>query len=157
MEHDKEKEEALEYLATHPVATLATVGEDGRPQLAAVYVFVDPDFTCYFLTKSESRKFKNIEARRFVSLLSSSEDRLMSVEIEGDAQQVQDTVEVVQVTDRFRNMIDTRKGDYWQPPVAQLQSGQYVVCKIVPAQVHIHIFADTIEDTTGARHVTLYI
>ena len=155
MEYTEEKQKALAYLASHPLGTLATINDEGKPQLSTIYIFVEPDFTVYFLTKTESRKFQNILKRKDVNLLCASEEMLLSIEFEGEVQQVVDTVGVVQVTDRFRKMIETRKGNYWTPPVAQLQSGQYVACKLIPTSVHIHLFADESNGIEGARHVTL--
>ena len=155
MEHSELSTKAYEHIKARPLCTFGSVDEEGSPCLASVYVFIEPDFSCYFITKTQSRKFENVQARPSCALLSSSEETLFSVEVKGQVSVVGDTLMVVAITDRFREMIAREKGNFWEPPIAQIQSGEYVVCTLTPQSVRISNFVDTTEETGGAQVVTL--
>lgn len=57
--------EALAYLESHHVMTLATFGTEG-PWAAAVF-YINQGFTLYFLTESHTRHGRNIQANPLIS------------------------------------------------------------------------------------------
>ncbi len=51
----------FEFLQSEPVGVLATTNQDGSPQAAVIYFSVDEDFVITFTTKSETKKYTNLQ------------------------------------------------------------------------------------------------
>ncbi len=54
------REDVLKFIREHAECVLATTHENGRPEAATVLFAVDDDFTFYFGTKKEYRKYSNL-------------------------------------------------------------------------------------------------
>src|SRR3989344_7775908 len=63
------KQKSFEFLKSRNTAVLATVSVDGKPQAATIYYIIDDDFNFYFITGSETGKFKNLKAKEDVALV----------------------------------------------------------------------------------------
>lgn len=154
MKFSIERNDALNFLQEHPLGTLATTNEKGTPELAAVYFFTEKNFTCYFVTKAHTRKLKNIEIHPDASLLSYDEELLYSVEVSGEATIVRDPLEIAQAIERFQEIASARHAQYWIPPISQLQAGQYIVCKLLPSEVHIYSYATDLQSSDLPQHLS---
>lgn len=146
MEFTLERNDALNFLQGNPLGALATLNREGLPDVSAIYFFTEKDFTCYFVTKSDTRKYQNCLKNPNVTLLSFSEKDLISVEINGTVETVVDTLEVARSVERFQDRVSTRKAGYWIPPISQLKAGSYVVCKLIPTVIRFNNFAANIQD-----------
>jgi PPOX class probable F420-dependent enzyme len=71
-------------LADAPVATLATVGPDGRPQLTAVWFLIEGD-TVRLSLNTTRRKTRNLRANPATSLFVLDPSGYRYLEIRGDA------------------------------------------------------------------------
>lgn len=78
---------ALDYLRTHNVMTLATVGDDG-PWAAAVF-YANVDFTLYFVSAPDARHSRAIASRPRVAVTVQEDYRewsaIKGLQIEGSA------------------------------------------------------------------------
>lgn len=74
---------AEDYLKSHKLAVMATVGADGKPEAATVAFTLSGDGVIIVATSSASRKFHNIESGSEVALVVGWEDK--TVQIEGNA------------------------------------------------------------------------
>lgn len=146
MTYDIGKTIAWNFLESHPLGTLATLGSDGQIQMAAIYFFPEKDFSCYFVTKEATRKFINAQERKVATLLSFDEDELLSVEIAGEVTLVSDTISIAAHIEKFQNLASIRKAGYWIPPIAQINAGAYVVCKLTPNMVVLNNFSEDATD-----------
>lgn len=140
-EFTSEMSTAWNHLQEHPLGTLATINKMGLPELATVYLFVENDFTCYFVTKTSTRKFQNLLMHADASILSYDENELTSVELAGKVEVITDASTIIPIIEKFQHVVSDRKAGYWIPPISQLDAGQYAVCKLVPTAVQVHIFA----------------
>lgn len=123
---------ALAFLQQHPMAILSTISEDNRPWGAAIYYFADIDFNFYFLTKSETSKFKNLENTLYAALTVADPETQTTVQTVGQVSHVS----VKQTIDHvFKNMAAQRpKGDYsWLPPIIKLHKGDWKVLRLTPS------------------------
>ena len=154
MEFSQDRNDALNFLQDHPLGTLSTINEVQSPELAAVYFIADKDFSCVFITKVGTRKFKNITTNPSASLLSYSEELLYSVEVAGEVEVLKDTLEIAKAIEAFQEVASARHAQYWIPPVSQLQAGQYAVCKLVPTVVHIHSYATDLDSDALPRQLS---
>jgi general stress protein 26 len=158
MKHNKsslEKIDAWNFLQDHPIGTLASINTDGSPDLSAVYFFTKSDFSCYFVTKVETRKYQNFLKNPKATLLSFFEEERISVEVQGNVETVHDVVKVAQIIEQFQNLVASRSAEYWIPPIAQISAGEYVVCMLVPTLVHFNDFG---KDPVGTapQQLTFY-
>ena len=138
---EKHKNSARLFLRNHPLGTLATMGEDGMPQLAAVYFLPEDDFTCFFVTKESTRKYANISRQPIATFLSFDESALVSIELTGSVALVTDLAEVAKAITAFQKLAETRSAGYWVPPVSKVAGSQFVVCKLVPTMVNFNNFS----------------
>src|ERR1044072_6426257 len=57
------------YINDNPIATFGTVGTDGSPHEAVVYVCPDQEkHIVYYLTKSQTKKYTDLQSHDMVSL-----------------------------------------------------------------------------------------
>jgi len=147
MAYNIEKTEAWNFLQEHPLGTLATINKTGTPELAAIYFFTENDFSCFFVTKVETRKFKNSLEQPMATLLSFDEDTIASIEIQGQVEIITDTADITRIIQKFQELALLRKRGYWIPPVSQLDAGQYVVCKLVPQHILFNTYVSDSEDS----------
>jgi general stress protein 26 len=119
----------LTYIDQNPIATLGTVNLDGSPHGAVVYVCADDDrHIVYFLTKNETRKYKNLTARDHVSLTIVNPDENSTLQADGRAFVADDAGIIDKVTEKL-NRVHASTLE-WLPPIAQLRAGTYVVIGI---------------------------
>lgn len=83
------KEEALEFLMSQKGGVISTLAVD-RPQSSFVFYDADEDFSVYFGTVIDSRKYKNIELNNKVAFVVSTIDPPRTIQIEGFAEEVKD-------------------------------------------------------------------
>lgn len=127
---EKVTQQALEFLKEHDAAVLATVSPEGEPQAATVYYAVDDDFTFYFVTTTNSKKYRNLEQNPRVAVVVGVGPEPITVQIGGKAELVEhygrsDTAE------RIYNKISLEESRYW--PIARLpDTGEFRVYKVVP-------------------------
>lgn len=117
------------YIDKNPIAIFSTLGEDGTPHGAAVYVCADEYHSIiYFLTKQETLKFKNLRTNSKVGLTIVNPSENSTLQAGGTAFEVNDVHVIDTVMDKI-----SRKHDYandWLPPIAKIRAGAYVVIGI---------------------------
>lgn len=146
MEFNKERNDALQFLREHPIGVLATRNADGSLTQSAIYFSAESDFTCYTVTKVGTRKFANMDERQEVSLYVFEEKAPASIELAGIAAIIGDGAEAASALAKYEAVASARKPGYWLPPIAQINAGDYVVYKILPASILYRVFsADGLE------------
>jgi general stress protein 26 len=128
------------YIYDNPIATLGTVGDDGTPHGAIVYVCPDDEkHVIYFLTKNETKKYKDIQTNDLVSLTIVNPKQNSTLQAAGKAFTVHDSQALDAVTKR---MIRANPfAAQWLPPVSKLEAGQYVVVGIKITHARLAEFA----------------
>ena len=84
---------AHKFLNTHKAATLATVNAKKKPDAASVFYIVDEDLTIYFMTRIESRKFHNLEKQTIVSMVTTDEETMETIQLTGVAERIENLEE----------------------------------------------------------------
>jgi len=139
------KNDVWNWLAKHPVATLATTAVDGKPQMATVYTYIDQNHHCYLITTEETRKYKNVQYAPAVALSWFDVIDMKTCEIAGTASIVQSGEEVLAAITHLQELITKQKQGYWIPPVGQLEGGNYAVLRILPDLVRYADYSSTAE------------
>jgi uncharacterized pyridoxamine 5'-phosphate oxidase family protein len=123
---------AWRFLDEQPHGTLVTLDSEGKPETAAIFFFVREDFSCFFVTKIGTRKYKNLAQNHTGVLFVYSDDELTSIELKGRLEIEHDTKEILASIVQFQTEVQSRSASYWVPPIAQIEAGEYVVCKLIP-------------------------
>ncbi len=148
------KKDVLAFLRAHPLGTLITIGARGVPEPSAIYFCTEKDFTVYLVTKSLTKKFKNVSRRPKVTLYVYDEGSYTTVTAQGKCAQVTDSLEFAQAIEKFQDIAGQGKSNAWIPPVAQIAAGQYVACAIHPTSIRMRRYAPSLENTTALDEFT---
>lgn len=119
----------LTYVDMNPIATLGTINENGTPHGSIVYVCTDDHHSVvYFLTKAETRKYKNLIANNHVSLTIANPSENSTLQASGTAEEIQDA----QVIDAAMNKLTRLHVNAvdWLPPISKLRAGPYMLVAI---------------------------
>lgn len=137
--------EMYDYLKSLAVAVLSTVGENSKPHAAVIYFIADSELHFYFLTKSDTRKSKNLEKHENAALTIFDSQSPKTIQATGQVTEVEDPKMYVAVMNKISE--ENAKGNnfYWPPPLSKLDSnGDLVLYKFTPDWLR---FADFTEDT----------
>jgi hypothetical protein len=151
MEFSLQRNDAVNFLQEHPVGVLTTLNAAMIPESSAIYFAADARFSCLFTTKTQTRKFSNIQNGSPAVILSFSEGKLASAEVQGTIEVIVDAMEIAHAIEQFNTIVASRKMGYWVPPIAQIEAGEYVVCRLVPKTVRFNQFAHAFGDGDDAR------
>lgn len=113
------------------MAILSTVSEDGKPWGSAIYCVADKDFNFFFVTRSQTQKFKDIDNNPRVALTLADPESQRTLQLTGTVSKVpsKDIVDVV-----FKQLADIKPpGDSdWLPPIIKVHQGDWMILKITP-------------------------
>jgi general stress protein 26 len=134
IDHHKEPLESQEEKQAESMddtAILSTVDETGKPHASVIHFEVDKDENFYFLSKSETKKIKNISNNPAVALTIHHSHSLKVLYIKGTAEVVADKELSRAVYQRVAKVNTYREGDKLAP-VTKISAGEYIVIKIIP-------------------------
>ena len=117
---DSARATALDFLKKHTAGVLATVSKEYVPHASAVFYVADDSFNIYFLTKTDSRKYRAISAHPQVAFTVGRLDVPQTVQIEGVASEVQNDGEMAQHIPELMKTLEENNPYYI--PVAKLDS-----------------------------------
>ncbi len=127
------------------MGVLSTISEDGKPWGSAIYFVADDDFTCYFVTRADTHKYKNLTNRPAAALTVADEEHQTTVQIYGSVSTVP-TYELMDVA--FHKLEKIRpKGDInWVPPIYKVHKGDFMVMQLVPEKLQYADYSKPIND-----------
>lgn len=129
----------LDFIAEHPLAVLSTSSEKAVPHGAAIFAVVDEHFNFYFLTRSRTKKYANLQQKPIAALTFADRDQQITVQVEGTTAEVREATTIDMVFKKLAR-IRTPNDIDWLPPVAKLQHGNYIVIRLVAQSVRIADF-----------------
>lgn len=127
--HNDAQSVIMSYIDVNPIATLGTIDPDGSPHGAIVYVCADNyKPVVYFITKTETAKYKNMLADKRVSLTITHPTENNTLQAKGVAEEIRDA----QVIDDAMKKLTTLhvSATDWLPPIAKIRAGAYVLMGI---------------------------
>ena len=85
---DKEglKRRAFGFLNEKEVAVISTISENNEPTAATILFSIDDDFNFYFITRRQTRKFKNIQTNKNEAIVVGTELEPGTIQMQGEAQ-----------------------------------------------------------------------
>ena len=132
------KDEIRAYLHDNPIAILSTVDAHGNPHGAALYIYAVAANEVYFVTKKETRKFKNLHHSNEVSITVVDPNDNSTLQADGRAEIVGDAGVIEMVMEKMARMY-VHGGD-WLPPLAKIKAGPYEVIKVMLHNVRLSRF-----------------
>lgn len=127
------------FLYAHYSGVLATVDNAGQPYAATIYFTVDDNFHITFTTKTETKKYKNMEANKRVAFVCSDEENQTAVQLTGHVENITDPKEhqaILNSIYRFSEKLSNTE----LPPIEKLFAGDYVTLKIIPDSIKMGVF-----------------
>lgn len=117
------------YVNHNPVAILGTIGSDGFPHGAVIYIYADDTQpVVYFTTKQATKKYQNLTDHSHVSLTVVNSSENSTLQASGHSFEVQDSATIDMVMKKIAHNHPATKE--WLPPIAKLHAGAYVVVGI---------------------------
>lgn len=103
--------QVLRFLQRHKTAVLGTMSPEGTVQGATVSYIWDDEFNFYFITRRDSRKFRNMAANPRVSIVVGTEPSSPgTIQAEGIAKVIEDPHFMVHY---FTEIVDITKPEWW--------------------------------------------
>jgi len=131
----------MRYIDEHPVVVLGTLDDYHRPHGSVVYAVSGDHETkmhLYFLTKEDTTKFHNLQARPAVSVTSYDEDDTSCLQAQGHAE-VEHDPRVIDKVMKQLTRAHTHAAE-WLPPIAKLRAGNYVMVGITVSHARLAEF-----------------
>ena len=123
------RQKAMHFLKNNNVMALATIGEDGKPQVAIVYYALDNEFNFYVSTRKKTRKFRNILKNPDVSFTIGTGPKVIAIQGGGEAEWSEEKANKF-VWSLIENFDITKVSIRW--PLRILPHKDVVVIKIKP-------------------------
>lgn len=133
------KKKALDFLNKNHLGVVATASKKGLPHASSVFFLCESDFDIYFLTKTETTKFRNISENPHVSLVVTDSSKHITLQLHGLATKVDDTEIVRKKLDKLAQII-TDYSEVWPAPVSKMDAGSYVVIHIKTSDLSLGDF-----------------
>jgi len=124
------------FLERHPVGVLATISPDSTPEAAVIYFAVNDKFEFYFVTKTQTQKYKNMRLHPNVSLVSYDPFSQTTVQVHGRVTEV--------TSDSIKNsmlmtleQLAAHGGASHKPPITKLFAGRPIVLRLKPTHIRM--------------------
>ncbi|MDL2341970.1 MAG: pyridoxamine 5'-phosphate oxidase family protein [Patescibacteria group bacterium] len=123
-----------DFLKKHPMGVLSTSGSDETTWGAAIYYIADEDLNLYFVTRTGTLKYKNLEERPFAALTVVDAENQITVQLSGKVEKMPINKYMDVFFDKFAAM--RPDGDYhWAPPVDKVHEGNYMPLQLTPTHL----------------------
>jgi len=139
------KTDALKFLKAHHLGVLSTVNDKSEPWGSTIVYTCDDDLNCYFVTRADTLKYKNIADNPMVALTITELEEQRTLQLRGKVSRVpaSDYIDVV-----FNKLAKANFHDQtWVPPVMKVHKGDYMVLCITPSKLQ---YADFKQKKTDA-------
>lgn len=145
---DRARLDARAFLTRHNTGVLSTVSPEGGAQGRTVYYVADDGFNIYFLTLSNSRKFKALQAQPRVAFTVSTPDVPQTIQVEGVAADVSLDPDAPKKKEELFEVLNAN--NWFYGPITKLDPADAVVVWIRPKWVR---WADYAFEEAGTAHV----
>lgn len=133
MDTDTQRKETFAFLNTHNLGVLSTISEEaGELWGAAIYYTVDEDFNFYFLTHTESKKFRNLDTHPQAAMTITDESKLTTVQASGKITKLSVEKGYDLIYHKLAQ-VHSNKTYRWTPPVNKIHNkGKTALLKFTP-------------------------
>ena len=129
-----------EFLQNTAVGVLSSVTRNNDPHGAVVYFGIDKKFIVSILTKSDTKKYDNLQHNSHVMLTVFETVTQTTVQLTGVAEEVSDPSKINEIAQM--NMRATMKNSHGGiPPISKLEAGSFTAFEIKPVFVRMAVYA----------------
>lgn len=122
------------FLKKHPMGVLSTAGGNDSVWGAAVYYLADDNLNIYFVVRTGTFKYINIEKNPFAALTVADSKSQVTVQLAGNVSRMPINKYIGIFFDKFAAM--RPESDYqWAPPVDKLHEGNYMPLQLTPSRL----------------------
>jgi general stress protein 26 len=142
----KSKAEIYSFLTPLAIAVLSTSTKDGIPHAAIIYFLPDEELNFYFLTKSDTKKSKNLERNNRAALTIVDPKSPRTIQATGEVSEIEEPEMYTKIMEKIAE--ENAKGNsfYWPPPLSKLDSeGDLILYRFQPDWLR---YADFTESTS---------
>lgn len=132
--------QVYEFLTQHPVGVLSTTSSTGEPWGSTIVFACDEDFTFYFMTRSNTQKYKNIAANPKVALTVTDQAAQTTVQAAGTAEPVA-AEDMMNVVFQKLDKIKPTGTEHWIDPVYKIHEGDYMILQFKPTTLQYANFS----------------
>jgi len=144
------------FLKKHPMGVLSTASKDGTPWGAAVYYISDESFNCYFVTRVETFKYKNMDINPVAALTVADNKMQTTVQLVGKIAKVPVHDYMQLFFDKFAKL--RPEDDYhWAPPLEKIHKGNYMALKLAPLHLQYADYSQTKRDVQADYIETIIV
>ncbi|HEX6462419.1 MAG TPA: pyridoxamine 5'-phosphate oxidase family protein [Candidatus Saccharimonadales bacterium] len=122
------KEKIKAYLKTHPAMVVSTINKGHTPHGAVVYIFAPTPETLYFMTKTETEKYKNLAHSTKISLTTFDETDNSTLQATGTAEIVNDHDTIGKIMSAVAHLYQRSPDSL--PPLTKFKAGDYAFVKV---------------------------
>lgn len=125
---------AHKFLTNNQMGVLSTAGGPGSVWGAAVYFVTDEDMNIYFVVRTGTQKYKNIEEQPFAALTVADSENQITIQLSGKVERMPIHKYMEVFFDKFAAM--RPEGDYhWAPPIDKVHEGNYMPLQLIPSHL----------------------
>jgi nitroimidazol reductase NimA-like FMN-containing flavoprotein (pyridoxamine 5'-phosphate oxidase superfamily) len=133
------REKTYDFLNHHTLGVLGTVSSAAEPWGSAIYYVVNKQLKFYFITHTETLKYRNIQYNHRASLTIVDDETQTTVQTVGDIAELDDTSDEHSEAYAKLAMVHQPGEVRWTPPVSKMHAGKSVLLCLTPTSLR---FAD---------------
>lgn len=136
-----QRSDALAFLRSHSLGSLATISPEGMPRVRAVYYACDESLSVYFLTLENTRKVADIHADPHAAFTVTDASANQTIQIEGVFEEITDTATFGPILSE----LTARLFPEGQPaaPITHMDKAKPVFFKLVSSWVRFGDFSES--------------
>lgn len=124
------RQKAQLLIDNNPLAVISLNKKHEAPHSSSVFVVRSDPFDLYFVTKSDTEKYRCLQTDNKISVTFSNFESQQTIQSTGEAEEI--TAEGGTMEELFKKLAHIKpKGDInWLPPIVKLNSGDYAIFQI---------------------------
>lgn len=118
----------MHYIKEHPVAVLSTTDQNQMVYGAAVYICATSANQLYFVTKTQTQKFQNIQSNPQAAITIVDPNTTSSLQANGQTKTIKDASLIELIMAKMAKIY--AHAPDWLPPITKIRAGAYQVVEI---------------------------
>ena len=131
---------------------LSTASEEGKPWGAAVYYVADEDFNIYFVTRTGSYKYQNLDKNPVVAFTVADAQTQTTVQVQGRVERIPVQKYMDEVANKLAH-VEHPDTHNWTPPVEKIHEGNFMPLQIIPDKLRFANYSQLKIETKNTEYV----
>lgn len=135
----------FEFLQKQHTGVLSTVSEKKEPWGSTIYFVPDDKLNLYFIVRSKTHKYKNINKHPMVAITAFDQPSQTTVQAAGHVSQVP-ARDITEVALEKLSVIQPKSEINWVPPFVKVHKGDWMVLKFTPTYMQYANYSEQKKD-----------